>query len=338
MVMIDRTIDGHGIVTEPRTVRIERLLPGPVERVWDYLTDSGMRRRWLAAGVMEPRPGGRVEHLFRHRELSDEPTPERYRAMEDSPAMQGEVTRWDPPRVLAYTWPGDNGASEVTFELFPEGGEVLLVVTHRRLADADTMVRVAGGWDAHLGILIDRLNGAAPRGFWSTHARLEAQYRERFRLTAEDGTTPQHLIRLERDFDATPDALYAAWTRPGIMNRWFGRVEADVRPGGRYRIESDGDAGEVYVHSGRFLAFEQNRFVKQTFLAEGHEPNPYTDEFIAVSLQPLSGSRTRLVLANGWNGPALDEEGVEAAKQGWSMWLDLLDAMFKQHPELRRAS
>jgi uncharacterized protein YndB with AHSA1/START domain len=100
--------------------------------------------------------------------------------METSPTMLGEVTECDPLRLLAYTWPGDNGSSEVTFELFPEGKDVLLVLTHRRLADKETMISVASGWDAHLGILIDRLNGDEPRGFWSAHARLEAHYRQKF--------------------------------------------------------------------------------------------------------------------------------------------------------------
>ena len=33
---------------EPGTVKMERLLPGPVERVWAYLTESDKRARWLA--------------------------------------------------------------------------------------------------------------------------------------------------------------------------------------------------------------------------------------------------------------------------------------------------
>jgi hypothetical protein len=81
-------------------------------------------------------------------------------------ALSGSC-QWDPPRTLAYTWPGDGGSSEVTFELFPDGGDVLLVLTHTRLADDDTMIMVASGWDTHLGILIDRLEGRDPRGFWS---------------------------------------------------------------------------------------------------------------------------------------------------------------------------
>jgi len=178
--MTDRTDGGQGRITAPGTVRIERLLPGPAERLWRYLTESDKRRQWLAAGEMELWPGGAVAHLFRHHELSAEPTPERYRDVATSPAMTGKVTECDPPRLLAYTWPGDNGASEVTFELFPEGGSVLLVITHRRLPDDETMVSVAAGWDAHLGVLIDRLNGREPGGFWSAHERLAAGYREKF--------------------------------------------------------------------------------------------------------------------------------------------------------------
>ena len=50
----------YGVVTEPRTIRMERLLPGPIERVWDYLTDSAKRGKWFAAGKMELRVGPRA--------------------------------------------------------------------------------------------------------------------------------------------------------------------------------------------------------------------------------------------------------------------------------------
>lgn len=178
--MLRDDIDGQGTMVADRTVRIERLLPGSAERVWTWLTDPVKRGRWLAAGAMELHPGGKVEHLFRHQELTSEPVPDRFRDMQSSPVMRGEVTECDPPRLLAYTWPGDGGSSEVTFELFPEGANTLLVLTHRRLADSDTMIMVATGWDAHLGVLVDRLNDAEPRGFWSAFARLEPLYRRRF--------------------------------------------------------------------------------------------------------------------------------------------------------------
>jgi uncharacterized protein YndB with AHSA1/START domain len=169
------TSPGHG------EVRIERWLPGPVERIWAYLTESELRGVWLAPGEMELRVGGRVEHRFRHADLSHEKVPPaKYGAYQDGHVMQGTVTRCEPPRVLSYTWGDAEEDSEVVFELFPvEGGEVKLVVTQRRLRSREGMANVAAGWHAHLGILLDRLEGRAPRGFWSTHGRLEAEYAER---------------------------------------------------------------------------------------------------------------------------------------------------------------
>ena len=166
-----------GVATEARTVRIQRVLRGPIERVWAYLTESEKRGRWLAAGPMEVRAGGRVELTFRNTELSPhaEPAPDKYKKYEGA-TLHGRITRCEPPRLLSHTW-GDD--SEVTFELTPQGEDVLLVLTHRRLPDRTTMVRVATGWHTHLGILVDRLEGREPRPFWSTLARLVAEYERR---------------------------------------------------------------------------------------------------------------------------------------------------------------
>jgi uncharacterized protein YndB with AHSA1/START domain len=178
----------HGVVTGAGTVRFERLLPGPIERVWAYLTESERRATWLAAGPMELRAGGRVELTFRFAELSREKTtPARY-AKYDGHRFTGVVKRCDPPRVLSYTWDEESGVeSEVTFELEPRGGDVLLVLTHRRLADRAAMVGVATGWHCHLDILEDRLRGVEPRPFWATHIRVEAEYEDKLARDRETG-------------------------------------------------------------------------------------------------------------------------------------------------------
>lgn len=173
----------YGVVTAPETVRLERLLPGPVERVWAYLTESKKRGTWLAPGEMELRVGGKVTLNFHHADLSAEKDiPEKYKAMECGHSMHGVVTRCEPPHVLAYTW-GNPQNSEVTFELSARGDSTLLVVTHVRLGSRGNMLSVAAGWHAHTGILEDQLNGVAPRPFWSTHAALEAEYARRFANT-----------------------------------------------------------------------------------------------------------------------------------------------------------
>ena len=72
-------------------VRFERLLPGPIERVWEYLTESGPRSRWFASGRMELHVGGKVELFFLHKNLApDEEPPERYRAVRRSADPHGK--------------------------------------------------------------------------------------------------------------------------------------------------------------------------------------------------------------------------------------------------------
>ncbi len=161
------------------TMQLERLLPGPIERVWAYLTESEKRGTWLASGDMELRVGGKVQLNFLHSSLSPqpEPTPERFKSMECGAGFEGTITQCDPPRLLAYTWGGDT--SEVKFELTPSGDKVLLVITHTRLRDVDEMGLVASGWHTHLGILTDQLHDQTPRPFWATFLEVEQQYKQR---------------------------------------------------------------------------------------------------------------------------------------------------------------
>jgi uncharacterized protein YndB with AHSA1/START domain len=170
-------MNDYGTLLESGAIRFERLLPGPIEHVWSYLTEADKRGRWLAQGAVEPRVGGRVDLQFRHADLSPqkEPVPDKYKKYENGVGFSAEVTRWEPPRLLSHTWAD---GSEVTSELTPRGEEVLLVLTHRRLTPTE-ICSVGGGWHTHLGILVDHLGGRTPRPFWSTHARLEAEYERR---------------------------------------------------------------------------------------------------------------------------------------------------------------
>lgn len=171
----------YGSVIAPRTVRFQRLLPGPIERVWSYLTDPEKRGTWLAKGNMDLRVDGPVELIFNNNQLTghDENAPPKYAKYGGEIHMSGRVIACEPPRLLTYTWAENFGeASEVTFELTPQGKNVLLTLTHRKLSRQD-MLSVSGGWHAHLDILADRLEGRKPEPFWSAHERLENEYATR---------------------------------------------------------------------------------------------------------------------------------------------------------------
>jgi uncharacterized protein YndB with AHSA1/START domain len=171
----------YAVVTSPRTVRIERLVKGPIERVWAYLTESDKRGTWLATGEMELRVGGRVDLTWRNSELSADrqPVPERFTKNEGQ-QMIGRITRCDPPKLLSFAWGEDvASSSEATFELTPRGGDVLLMVTHTRLPNRGQMVSVSGGWHIHLDMLADRLAGRESPNFWSSFVHLEDVYDKR---------------------------------------------------------------------------------------------------------------------------------------------------------------
>lgn len=156
---------------KPSTIRFERLLPGPIERVWAYLVDSRKRASWLAAGEFDLRVGGKVELIFENDKLSD-----------DAPRgggtrrFEGRITRLEPLRALGHTWNWDGKDSEVLYELAPQGKDVLLTILHRLPEDGGMIAGVGGGWAVHTGILADQLNGVKPRPFWTTHDKLMKEF------------------------------------------------------------------------------------------------------------------------------------------------------------------
>ncbi|AXV79778.1 MULTISPECIES: SRPBCC family protein [Ralstonia solanacearum species complex] len=176
-------MEDYGNVIATDTVRLERVLPGPIERVWSYLVESDKRAQWLASGEIEPRVGGSVKHVFHNAKLTghDDPPPPELAAYGGEHVMLGRVTAYEPPRLLAYTWTSHStgGPSEVRFELTAQGNKVHLLLTHTRLPGRDAMVSVSGGWHAHLGVLADRLDQREPASFWPAFARLRDEYERR---------------------------------------------------------------------------------------------------------------------------------------------------------------
>ena len=135
-------------------VRMERLLPGPIERVWEHLTNTQLLAAWFGQNSsIEPRQGGAVRLMDGH--------------------IRGTVTQWHPPKQLTYTWnvfgPSDPPdamsaypESYLTLTLEPVGDNVLLVLNHlpvlKRFEKQNAM-----GWHTFLDILTDTLAGRKVR-------------------------------------------------------------------------------------------------------------------------------------------------------------------------------
>jgi len=169
-------VDPYGALSEPATLTIQRMLPRPIERVWAYLTESDLRRKWLASGDMELKVGAPFELVWRNGELTSPPG-KRPEGFGEEHRMESRIIEVDPPRKLVFTW--GKGSGDVSFELEPRGERVLLTVTHRRLPDRGMMVGVSTGWHAHLDMLVARLTGQEPGPFWDGFTRLKAEYDRR---------------------------------------------------------------------------------------------------------------------------------------------------------------
>jgi uncharacterized protein YndB with AHSA1/START domain len=172
----------YGVLLEPGVIRFQRLLPGPIERVWSYLTDGRKRAIWLAHGELPGREGEPFNLFFHHADLSalPESPPEKYKDLAEGQTVPCRLVRSRPPRLLVWSWMEASGAeSEVTFELAPQGDKILLTLTHRNLTTPEEIIGTSGGWHTHLGILADHLDGREPRPFWSTHMAYETEYEQR---------------------------------------------------------------------------------------------------------------------------------------------------------------
>lgn len=156
--------------TAPDTIRLERTLDAPVEKVWRYLTEAELRSQWFMGGT-DAISGGEFELLVDHDRLSDEvvPYPESYASFKGS-VWTENVVRFDPPRLLETTFQsGKNGT--VTYELFPEGDRTRLVLTHSGIVSGTGAQDFGSGWNSHLTVLQERLAGRGVKDFWALHAR-----------------------------------------------------------------------------------------------------------------------------------------------------------------------
>lgn len=167
--------DPYARLIEPTTLIIQRLLPGPIERVWAYLVESDLRRRWLASGDMELKVGAPFALTWRNDGLTDPPGT-RPAGHSESHTMESRITACDPPRGLAFVW----GEGEVSITLEERDQSVLLTLTHCRIAERSARLMIGAGWHAHVDILAALLAGEEPASpFWDGWTELRQEYDRR---------------------------------------------------------------------------------------------------------------------------------------------------------------
>jgi uncharacterized protein YndB with AHSA1/START domain len=172
------------------TVRFEPRLTHPPEKVWRALTDNAELVHWFPAQIRgERQQGAKLRFVFKKEggpemdsEMSASVTAaqESYESREAEGVMQGELTVYEPPRTLEYTW----GGELLRWELQARNGETLLVFTHT-FDDAAKAAGDAAGWEVCLGALERRLAGLQPEPLTQEKMNvLVNDYSRRFEPTA----------------------------------------------------------------------------------------------------------------------------------------------------------
>ncbi len=177
-------MDDFATLSDPNTAVFVRLLPGPIERVWAYLTESDKRAEWFTSGALPQKVGEPFEMQFKHSTYSPNkaPPPKGYEEMDaKGHTSRNTLLALEPPHRLAFTFGEEKGrTSEVEFRLEAVGDKVRLTLTHSKIPDRKYAIGVSGGWHAHLAILQYRAEGKVPPAFWDLWRETEGVYEKRY--------------------------------------------------------------------------------------------------------------------------------------------------------------
>ncbi|SDC08815.1 SRPBCC domain-containing protein [Actinokineospora iranica] len=171
-------------------LRFTRALAHPPDKVWRAITEPDHLAHWFPATLTgERRPEAPITFTFAFDDGTD--------------GGSGVITDYDPPRLFAFTWQGEN----LRFDLRPTDDGCLLVFTHR-FDDRPGAASFAAGWEGCLAALTAHLDGApTPDYDW---AAAHETYTARFGLlhgTAQpDGDT--WLVRFERQLTVPADQVW----------------------------------------------------------------------------------------------------------------------------------
>jgi uncharacterized protein YndB with AHSA1/START domain len=137
-------------------------------------------------------------------------------------------------------------------------------------------------------------------------------------------------LTLKRRLQASPAQVFAAWTDPEKIVRWFGpeqtiagsvRAEMDVRSGGRYRISFKTDDGEYHEVGG---VYREVAPTSRLVFSWAWHSTPERESQVTVTVAK-DGEGSMLTLHHE---QLFDEKARDGHKRGWTGTLDKLERFF----------
>ncbi|KXU83727.1 ATPase [Paraburkholderia monticola] len=134
-------------------------------------------------------------------------------------------------------------------------------------------------------------------------------------------------LKIVRRLKASPARVYAAWTRPELMARWWGpdagpvlSAEADPRVGGGFRVVFQTLDGETHDCRGEYRQVEVDR--KLVFTWEW-VTLPERRSLVTIQLRPLEAG-TEMTFTHAQFS---DEAARDGHHAGWSGAFEKLDSL-----------
>jgi len=315
-------------------IRIVRLIPRPVEKVWAALTIPERLEAWFGERAdLDLRVGGRYIVWF---------------PGHGNDGVMGTITDYDPPSLLAYNWNGGSGDLNIRWALTAENGGCRLTfstVCQRVTEPGINAWWVLGGFAGWRGFM-DDLNLAitgepAAEADPIDHPAMVERYRRHFgpyvpgydqpavlRHHEADGYVTEgpyglYSVRFDRFVMVPLEKVWAALTEPARLTDWFAQAKMDLRLGGevQFRWESHG-----HVETGFIVALKAPNLLAWAI------PGPDGRHSVTrwdLKQEDPKGLGTRIVLT----ATELPAEHLLSIATGWHTHLhDLPEAALRPEP------
>jgi uncharacterized protein YndB with AHSA1/START domain len=145
---------------------------------------------------------------------------------------------------------------------------------------------------------------------------------------AQSDTAVRPSLTLKRRLNAPAEKVYAAWTDPEKIVKWFGpdagpvtKAEIDLRVGGSYNIGFHTQDGEYHQVGGVYREVVPNE--KLVFTWAWHTMKE-RESLVTITVKP-DGAGSMLTLLHE---KFADEAARDGHKRGWSGSLDKLEKLF----------
>ena len=140
-------------------------------------------------------------------------------------------------------------------------------------------------------------------------------------------TATKPSLTIKRRLNAAPAKIFAAFTEPQTIARWFGppgvtnvHAESDLRVGGRYRIAAQMGSDQFEV-GGVYREIVPGEKLVYTW---AWKSMPERESLVTITFKP-DGAATLLTLTHE---QFFDDEARDRHNQGWTGALDKLEKLF----------